>query len=395
MEKSNIKEMSSFKLNDGSSKTDSKNSDKSQTSNNSLNEIKPFKLSLKTIESLQKENKNILTNEIPYDLDEETNFSYITKILEDKNLSTKEKIHSFNNIIYKLSFNDRKKLLKNKKVNNLIKKSRKIIQQKKLKKVFISLLKSIMKENAKTINKLFQTKYYVPIQSSKIPFLQGSEEFIFANLINDTYDTFIVKSNFPKKSKDKSFDEKKYLSNYINEQTLKPIIKPIGVIENNNKFFEFDQKEYAAKKSETKIKIKKKINHYKYTQKKMLLKSILKKYCSKEFQNKHEQYLLEHPELQKNKRVKYIYEIIIESLYYYCLNFNEEKKMNLIAEFARIFYESENDKKECLNYGKKGDILKNESEENSIEDDDEENIEEKLKIWKSSMMTKIINKKQF
>lgn len=50
--------------------------------------------------------------------------------------------------------------------------------------------------------------------------------------------------------------------------------------------------------------------------------------------------------------------------------------MNLIAEFARIFYESENDKKECLNYGKKGDILKNESEENSIEDDDEENIEE-------------------
>ena len=268
MEKSNIKEMSSFKLNDGSSKTDSKNSDKSQTSNNSLNEIKPFKLSLKTIESLQKENKNILTNEIPYDLDEETNFSYITKILEDKNLSTKEKIHSFNNIIYKLSFNDRKKLLKNKKVNNLIKKSRKIIQQKKLKKVFISLLKSIMKENAKTINKLFQTKYYVPIQSSKIPFLQGSEEFIFANLINDTYDTFIVKSNFPKKSKDKSFDEKKYLSNYINEQTLKPIIKPIGVIENNNKFFEFDQKEYAAKKSETKIKIKKKINHYKYTQKK-------------------------------------------------------------------------------------------------------------------------------
>ena len=376
MEKSNIKEMSSFKLNDGSSKTDSKNSDKSQTSNNSLNEIKPFKLSLKTIESLQKENKNILTNEIPYDLDEETNFSYITKILEDKNLSTKEKIHSFNNIIYKLSFNDRKKLLKNKKVNNLIKKSRKIIQQKKLKKVFISLLKSIMKENAKTINKLFQTKYYVPIQSSKIPFLQGSEEFIFANLINDTYDTFIVKSNFPKKSKDKSFDEKKYLSNYINEQTLKPIIKPIGVIENNNKFFEFDQKEYAAKKSETKIKIKKKINHYKYTQKKMLLKSILKKYCSKEFQNKHEQYLLEHPELQKNKRVKYIYEIIIESLYYYCLNFNEEKKMNLIAEFARIFYESENDKKECLNYGKKGDILKNESEENSIENDDEENMEE-------------------
>ena len=56
----------------------------------------------------------------------------------------------------------------------------------------------------------------------------------------------------------------------------------------------------------------------------MLLKSILKKYCSKEFQNKHEQYLLEHPELQQNKKVKYIYEIIIESLYYYCLNFNEE-----------------------------------------------------------------------
>jgi len=108
----------------------------------------------------------------------------------------------------------------------------------------------------------------------------------------------------------------------------------------------------------------------------MLLKPILQKYCSKEFQNKHEQYLLEHPKLKQNKKVKYIYEIIIESLYYYCLNFNEERKMNLIAEFGRIFYESENDKKDCLNFEIKEEIQKNDSEENNIEVDDEENMEE-------------------
>ena len=210
--------MNRFKLDDGNSKSESKNSDKSQISNNSLNNISPFKLPLRTFESLQKESQNFLTNENLYDLDEKANFSYITKILEDKSLSSKEKFSSFNDIIYKLSFNDRKQLLKqHKKLFNLNKKSSKIIKQKKLKQVFISLLKSIMKENAKTINKLFQTKYYVPIQSSKFPFLYGSEEFIFANLINDTYDTFIVKSNFPKKSKDKSFNKKKYISNYINE----------------------------------------------------------------------------------------------------------------------------------------------------------------------------------
>ena len=377
MEKSNIKEMSRFKCDDGSSKSESKNSDKSQISNNSLNNISPFKLPLRTFESLQKESQNFLTNENLYDLDEKANFSYITKILEDKSLSSKEKFSSFNDIIYKLSFNDRKKLLKqHKKLFNLNKKSRKIIKQKKLKQVFISLLKSIMKENAKTINKLFQTKNYVPIQSSKIPFLLGSEEYIFANLINDTYDTFIEKSNFPIKSKDKSFDEKKHLSNYLNSQTFKPTINPINVLENNNKIIEFNKKEYFDKKPKTKNKMKKKINHYKYIQKKRLLQPILKIYCSKEFQNKYDQYLSEHPELQQNKKVKYIYEIIIETLYYYCLNFNEDKKSNLIDEFAKIFYESENVKKDCLNFGIKEKIQKNDREKNSIENDDEEQLEE-------------------
>ena len=111
MEKSNIKEMSRFKCDDGSSKSESKNSDKSQISNNSLNNISPFKLPLRTFESLQKESQNCLTNENLYDLDEKANFSYITKILEDKSLSSKEKFSSFNDIIYKLSFNDGTKYL--------------------------------------------------------------------------------------------------------------------------------------------------------------------------------------------------------------------------------------------------------------------------------------------
>ena len=47
------------------------------------------------------------------------------------------------------------------------------------------------------VNK-FCSKYYAQIQSSNIPFIEGSEEFIFANLINALYDTFIIKSDYPK-----------------------------------------------------------------------------------------------------------------------------------------------------------------------------------------------------
>ena len=45
-------------------------------------------------------------------------------------------------------------------------------------------------------------------QSSKIPFIYGSDEYIFANLIYDTYETFIIKSTFPKKgANSRSFNE--------------------------------------------------------------------------------------------------------------------------------------------------------------------------------------------
>ena len=57
------------------------------------------------------------------------------------------------------------------------------------------------------------------MQSSNIPFIEGKEEFIFANLIYDnydTYDTFIVKGNYPNNYK--NFQDSNFMSNIINDK---------------------------------------------------------------------------------------------------------------------------------------------------------------------------------
>ena len=58
--------------------------------------------------------------------------------------------------------------------------------------------------------------------------------------------------------------------------------------------------------------------------------------------------MVEYPEISQDKKVKYVYEIIIESLFYYCLNFNEKRKNKIISEFGDIFFEYEENKIECL-----------------------------------------------
>ena len=391
MEKLDTKELANFKLEESSSKSGSNNSNESKKSNNdsSINEIEPFKISLQTFESMQKDIKNISSNEIVYDLDEKTNFEFITNILEDKAKSAKSKISYFKDMMYKLSFKDRQYILKkHKKLFFSNKKKCGIIHKKKLKSVFISFLKSIIKGNPNTINQLFHTKYYVPIQSSKIPFIYGSEEYIFANLINDTYNTFIINFNYPKKTRDKSFDEKINLSNFINKEAIKPIINPIQVVETNN--FTINDN-YIKRKSNVikQLKTKQKRNYYKFYQNKNLLIPILKLYCSTEFQKKYKQYLSEHPELKHDKKVKYVYEIIIEALYFYCLKINEVDKLKLIKEFKNIFYESENEKKQVLDFGikEKKENCENDTEDEEEDEDDNEE-EEKIKINEDDNMEK-------
>ena len=60
-------------------------------------------------------------------------------------------------------------------------------------------MKDLINAEPSAIKDLFKTKYYMKQQSSKIPFIYGSDEYIFSNLIYDTYETFKIKSTFPKK----------------------------------------------------------------------------------------------------------------------------------------------------------------------------------------------------
>lgn len=102
------------------------------------------------------------------------------------------------------------------------------------------------------MKKLFETKYFVETQSSNIPFLEGTDEYIYVNLINDTYDTFINKSNYLSNKREQTFDEKKYLSNIINKKISKHFIKPNNIQEINNKMCDMDIEENISKDYKTK-----------------------------------------------------------------------------------------------------------------------------------------------
>lgn len=342
-----------FRLSNNNSNTSSNNSKTSKSSEISdLSEIEPFQAELYTIQELkEKTNEKNFETEYIYDLNERLNYEAILQILENKNIEDKNRIEKFNEIMYKLSYDDRIKLLN--KYKNLFdndeiqkKNSNVLLRQiKRLKEVFISIIKDILYCKPKDIIELFHTKYFVETQKSNIPFLEGNDEFIFANLINDIYDTFIVKSNNSKNNIDKSYDDSKYLSNIINKNIEKPNIMPIVITKDTDKKNEVEMKDNLIEQNE----INTDFIYQKFVSNKYLLKPILEIYCSKEFQEKHEEFLKYNPQYNNDKRVKYIYEIILEVLFYYCIYLNEVGKMKIISAFATIFYEEESKKINIIN----------------------------------------------
>ena len=292
--------------------------------------------------------KNNSKNGSLYDLDPNENKLNIVNILDNKNIDIKTKIKSFNEVMYKLTFEDRQYLLcKYKKIfeqDELLQKYPNVVirQEKKLKEIFILLIKDLLNNNAEVGKQLLETKYFVETQESNIPFLEGTEEYIFSNLINDIYDTFITKSNYPSNKKDKAIDEYKYLSNIINKKIPYPVIKPITIkhqiMAQKNDDMEIEKENNKEKK------LPKKLDYNKYHKKLNLLKPILELYVSEEFQKKYDEYFLEYPELNEDKKIKFIYEIILESLLYYSLNFNEVGKKKIFLILKEFFMKKKNKK---------------------------------------------------
>jgi len=341
-----------LKLKDSNLKTSSNNSKNSKSNDISyLSEIEPFQTELYTIEELkEKENENNCENLHYYDLNEKKNYEIILQILENKNIDDKNKIENFNNIMYKLNYDDRIQLLDKYKTlfdkDEIQKKDMSVIlrQTERLKKIFINIIKDILSYKPKEVIRLFHTKYFVETQTSNIPFLEGNEEFIFANLINDIYDTFIVKSNYHIDKDGKPYYDSKYLSNIIKKDIPQPVFEPILITKETNYINDVEMKENEFHHTNE-------INfiYQKFISNKYILSPILEIYSSKEFQKKHEEFLIYNPEFNDNKKVKYIYEIILESLFYYCVYLNEDGKTKIISEYAKIFYESEEKKLKILN----------------------------------------------
>ena len=277
-----------------------------------------------------------------YDLDEERNKEYISQFLERKDIEDNEKIFEFNNIQYKLTYEDRIHLLQNQKEkNNVI-----IRQNERLKEIFISIIKDILKHKPIELLELFHTKYYVETQTSNIPFKYGGEEFIFANLINDIYDTFIVQSNYENYTIDKTYDDSKYFSNIIKDNIPKPVIEPLLITNEKNCNNEIKMENNFTKTNENNSF---NFNRQIFASTRFILSPILEKYSSEEFQKKNEEFLRFNPEFNNDERVKYIYEIILESLFYYCIYINEKNKGKIISDYDEKFYELEQVKLDFLN----------------------------------------------
>ena len=62
---------------------------------------------------------------------------------------------------------------------------------------------------------MIQNEYFIETQNSNIPFIYGPKEYIFANLINDSYDALIIKKDEP------SFNEEKKLNVKIHQKKKK------------------------------------------------------------------------------------------------------------------------------------------------------------------------------
>ena len=298
--------------------------------------------------NLSYNNINNLEQNNSYDLNETWNKEYIINILNNKEYSNQKKVDEFNKIMYKLKYNDRILILNEYKnifdndENIKIYPAVTLRQKKKLKEVFISLINEIINftEDDNIINE-FHSIHYIQTQSSNIPFIEGSEEFIFANLINDLYDTFIIKSDYPKSKINK---ESELVSNILDQKLPMTKINPINIFQNEGEIYKESKVTKMVIEDEKTESNDINFNYNKFSQKRDLLEPILKIYISDEFQSKYEEFLENYLELNKDKRVKYIYEIILESLFYYCLFFNERKKNKLLSDYADIFYESLNTK---------------------------------------------------
>ena len=106
--------ISDFKLSESNSKASSCNSKKSKIGEiSNISDFDSLREELYTIEELKDNAKQKNYEEAMnlYDLDEKRNMIYISQFFERKDKEDKEKINQFNNMQYKLSYEDRISLL--------------------------------------------------------------------------------------------------------------------------------------------------------------------------------------------------------------------------------------------------------------------------------------------
>ena len=321
--------------------------------NNNVNNFSgedAFKEELLTLEELKKsQNKeykienNNFDKKVKYDLDENWNKEYIVNVLKSEEYDDNKKAEEFNKVMYKLSYEDRINLFNEYK--HLFDMNRYKNIKKKQKDVFISFLKTILgiKKEEETIS--IQANDNIKIQSSNIPYIEGSEEYIYRNLINKAYETFVTLSGYIKYKKDGTRGEGLLVSNMLDPENNNPVINPLNIISNNENEIKEEEKIIEGKEEKEE---EMKFDFENFLIKKNLLEPVLTKYCSEEFQIKYEEFIENYPELIKDKRVKYIYEIALEALFYYSTFLNEKNKFELVKEYAEIFYETERKKKKYL-----------------------------------------------
>ena len=330
---------------------------KKETINYNLYNEKIFKKNLKTYQELKEEAQTIsnyaknikdMENCIKiYDVNEEINLKYLKTLVE---IDNKKGFDEFIKYKYTLNYEERINFMDIFKENlsNVQKDySDKFVfcQKDRLEKVFLALLKFLIEEEKIDLSKLFGKfckEFYIETLEYKIPIIYGNDELFFAHLINSFYNYFIINKLYPIFSLNINLD----LNNIkIKKRKSSMVIKSKIKEEQSNKFKEtLKENDYLTDIGDNFSDDE----NQKFIYKLFIMKPLIKKYMSVDFQNDFADMLKLFPDEIRKKKIKYKFLSFFELFQYLIIKLDKSLEDSELMNLNTFFYEEKAKKLESL-----------------------------------------------
>ena len=297
-----------------------------------------------------------------YDIDSNNNYEILNKVFESSEESDNEKSEEFLQKMYILNFEERYNFYN--KYKNIIDNSDKIkkyykskyIQLRPTKQIYKDILKKLLTSSPNDFQEYLSTECFIELPNVYIPIKEGSSELKYCYFIEEIYYTFCQCKSLPIENQKIIKEYKNLKSNINNFNNPKKNID----CENSNYLLIFKKKFSNIKSNENEkndniedsknrdLFYAKQIN--KFYNKQILIKPIINKYLSKEFEENRNYFLQNIKNDEDYSRIEFIYEIAI-NLLLYCINKFPYKimKQESLKDFYEYFYEITDKKYDFLN----------------------------------------------